>query len=265
MIRATVYLATNTVNGHQYVGVTRFSVAQRWKEHVRNAARGKRSYLYAAMRKYGAEHFTVEPVASCLSITAAQATEREVILNYRPAYNQTNGGEFTVGRKTTPEVAARIAEKNRGQKRSAETKEKLRLLGEERWANATPGQIAANIDVLALARARMDRDKQREASGKSARERIWSDESRAKASASAKRKYEDPEARRITGESQRGKVFSNETRALMSASAKRRAQTSDMAALGRLSAEKQDMAALGRLGAAARWNNVSQTIGEINP
>src|ERR1019366_680786 len=149
MIRATVYLATNAVNGHQYVGVTRFSVGKRWKEHVSNAAHGKRSYLYAAMRKYGAEHFTVEPIASCLSITAAQATEREVILNYRPAYNQTNGGEFTAGRKTTPEVAARIAEKNRGQKRSSETRERQRLLGEERWANATPEQRAVLLNALA--------------------------------------------------------------------------------------------------------------------
>ena len=39
-MRATVYLVTNAVNGKTYVGVTRFSVAKRWGEHVAQQGEG---------------------------------------------------------------------------------------------------------------------------------------------------------------------------------------------------------------------------------
>lgn len=50
---AVVYQVINLINGHSYIGVTRFTSAHRWAQHKTTAAGGKRDlYLYRAMRKY---------------------------------------------------------------------------------------------------------------------------------------------------------------------------------------------------------------------
>jgi group I intron endonuclease len=125
MATGVVYLVTNLVNGNTYVGVTRFTPKVRWKQHVYCANRGLKTRLHSAIRKYGAGNFDVAEVASCL--TNPGDTESDVIRTFAPVYNQTNGGEITKGRRVSPEVAAKIAAKNRGLKR-------------------TPKQNAANAD-----------------------------------------------------------------------------------------------------------------------
>lgn len=110
MPAASVYLITNTANGKRYVGVTRYTLAKRWGEHKAGAAAGRGGALYAAMRKYGAEAFAIEPIASCLSIEDATAVEQEVIKSLRPEYNLTNGGEFTVGKRV---LSAEVRERMR--------------------------------------------------------------------------------------------------------------------------------------------------------
>ena len=54
-----VYLITNTVNGKQCVGVTRSGVDALFREHVLEANAGSSTILHNAVRKYGADHFTV--------------------------------------------------------------------------------------------------------------------------------------------------------------------------------------------------------------
>lgn len=49
---ATVYLATNAVNGKRYVGVTRFSVAHRWSQHVYRARTGKQERRLTAFTTF---------------------------------------------------------------------------------------------------------------------------------------------------------------------------------------------------------------------
>lgn len=117
---ATVYLIANKVSGRCYVGVTRFAIEKRWQEHVWLAARQGRTYLHRAIRKYGAEAFQVTAVASCLDAASAGSVERAVIEAFAPEYNQTNGGEITVGRRIPREVVERIRAANTGQKRTAE-------------------------------------------------------------------------------------------------------------------------------------------------
>src|SRR5688572_30215850 len=120
MSAPTIYLVTNTVNGHTYVGVTRFPLEKRWSEHVTKSRMAHHTYLHRAIAKYGPQAFTVEPIASCLDTLQASAVERAVIQRIQPTYNQTNGGEFTVGRRVSPDVAERIRRGNVGKTRTPE-------------------------------------------------------------------------------------------------------------------------------------------------
>jgi hypothetical protein len=48
-----IYVATNTVTGKQYVGLTRMSVAIRWAQHV-GKARNPKTYFHRAIAKLSA-------------------------------------------------------------------------------------------------------------------------------------------------------------------------------------------------------------------
>ena len=180
---ATVYLAVNGVNGKRYVGVTRFSVAKRWGEHRARANMGLKSRFASAIRKYGAEQFTVDAIASCLSVEAASEVERAIIKQLAPEYNQTNGGEITTGRRVAPEVAARIAASNRGKKRTPEMNAK-NSAAKKRQISENPEYRAKVMAALKKASASVDREKQRAAASASSRGRRMSDEARSKLSAS---------------------------------------------------------------------------------
>lgn len=123
MLRPEIYLLTNTVNGKRYVGVTSKGVLARWKQHCYTAKCKAVTYLHRAINKYGKESFTVEHIASALNPTVAVEFERDVIKQYAPEYNQTNGGEFTVGRRVTEETRRKMAEGQKGRKHSAERRQ----------------------------------------------------------------------------------------------------------------------------------------------
>lgn len=93
---ANVYVITNEINGMKYVGVTRFSINERFKEHRRD--RGKKKLrnrpLYKDMRKYGVENFSVSLLEECNDDVRF---DREIywvekLGTYRNGYNLTFGG-----------------------------------------------------------------------------------------------------------------------------------------------------------------------------
>lgn len=180
---ATVYLATNTVNGKRYVGITKRSVRQRFTTHVYIAMRRPRTYFHHAIAKHGAENFTVEEVASCLSADTAFNVERTVIQQLKPEYNQTNGGEFTVGKRVPRDVVEKIRQGSLGKKRTPEMKAANSAQAKARY-DSDPVYRAKVLAAMAKALATCDRDKQRAATSKASKARVWSDESRAKLSAS---------------------------------------------------------------------------------
>lgn len=180
---ATVYLAVNGVNGKKYVGVTRFSVAKRWGEHRSRAKMGIKSRLYSAIRRHGVEQFAVEPIASCLSIEAASEVERAIIKQIAPEYNQTNGGEITKGRRVPPEVVAKIAASNRGKRKSPETIAKISE-AKRRRIQEDPIYRAQVMMAIKKATSCIDREKQKAVASRMSRDRVWSEASRAKLSAS---------------------------------------------------------------------------------
>lgn len=103
--RATmvIYCVTNTVNGKKYVGKTSHALAFRMKGHVYDAlSKGSRYAFHAAIRKYGADNFTVEVVAKCSSLEDLRNEEMRVIRetgSVANGYNMTLGGEGTLGFK----------------------------------------------------------------------------------------------------------------------------------------------------------------------
>ena len=92
---AYIYQITNDVNGKIYIGKTEFSIEKRFKEHCRDAFREKNEKrpLYAAMRKYGIEHFHIQ-----LLEETSIPEEREVYWieqkrAFKEGYNATLGGD----------------------------------------------------------------------------------------------------------------------------------------------------------------------------
>lgn len=59
-----IYVIKNKCNNKVYIGQTRTSIEQRWKEHLRDSKRCK-YMLYNAMRKYGVENFYIEQLDVC--------------------------------------------------------------------------------------------------------------------------------------------------------------------------------------------------------
>lgn len=90
-----IYLITNKINGKQYVGKTNRTIAERFKEHIRDAQRPRceKRPLYSAIRKYGANNFFIEEIEEC---PADLASDREIYWisqkdTYSNGYNATRG------------------------------------------------------------------------------------------------------------------------------------------------------------------------------
>lgn len=94
---AYIYQIINDINDKVYVGKTEDTIEKRFKQHCSDAfTRGKEQRpLYAAMRKYGTQHFHIELIEETDS-----PSEREVYWivekdSYYNGYNATLGGEGT--------------------------------------------------------------------------------------------------------------------------------------------------------------------------
>lgn len=92
---AYIYEIINDVNDKRYIGKTEFDINKRFKEHCHDAfrERNEKRPLYAAMRKYGIDHFHIQLIEETNS-----PEEREMywILqkdSYHNGYNATLGGD----------------------------------------------------------------------------------------------------------------------------------------------------------------------------
>lgn len=92
---AYIYKIINDINQKIYIGKTEFSIEKRFKEHCIDAFkdRNEKRPLYAAMRKYGIEHFHIEQIEE-----TNNPEEREIYWinyynSYHNGYNATYGGD----------------------------------------------------------------------------------------------------------------------------------------------------------------------------
>jgi len=109
-----VYRLTCASTGKCYIGLTRAGVDKRFKAHVYNAISGKGGALYAAIRKHGADAFSIELLREGLTRQEACAIEKALIIEHGTrcpnGYNITEGGDGAVGLVCSEETRARMSE-----------------------------------------------------------------------------------------------------------------------------------------------------------
>lgn len=134
-----IYIATNLVNGKQYIGLTTKTVEKRWKEHQYETKANRFSLLHKAIKKYGANAFSVRELASPIKQNRKALCELESDLIFRfktktpHGYNLTDGGEGLAGLIFTDTHRYRLGfaqignTKAKGTIRSKEYKHKMSL------------------------------------------------------------------------------------------------------------------------------------------
>ena len=92
-----IYIIRNTVNNKVYIGQTKTSVEQRWKEHLRHAPYGDQ-IINRAMNKYGVDKFYIETLEIC---DVSVLDEREIYyIDLYDATNKTKGYNVSIGGNT---------------------------------------------------------------------------------------------------------------------------------------------------------------------
>ena len=92
---AYIYEITNDINNKKYIGKTEGTIEKRFQEHCQDAFRRRceKRPLYAAMRKYGIEHFHVALLEETASPEAREIYWIEKKQTYHFGYNATLGGD----------------------------------------------------------------------------------------------------------------------------------------------------------------------------
>lgn len=92
-----IYIIKNTVNSKVYIGQTRTSVEQRWKEHLRHTQYGDQ-VINRAMKKYGADKFYVETLEIC---NIEVLDEREIYyIDLHDSTDKSKGYNVSIGGST---------------------------------------------------------------------------------------------------------------------------------------------------------------------
>jgi group I intron endonuclease len=126
-----IYMITNTINDKVYIGKTVHTIAYRWSQHKNGAKYGSVTHLHKAMRKYGVENFSIQPLINADSDRDLSQLEINLITlcgSKGYGYNLTDGGEGTVGRICSDETRKKMstARKGRvGQSFSVEARKKM--------------------------------------------------------------------------------------------------------------------------------------------
>ena len=116
-----VYLITNKINQKRYVGITCYSLENRWRRHCYRAKHNSSEYFLRALRKYSVDNdygINWEKLILESGLTKEQAAQKEryYIIQYKTknkkhGYNLTNGGEGTVGYRHTNVSKAKMKNK----------------------------------------------------------------------------------------------------------------------------------------------------------
>ena len=90
-----IYKIINDINGKVYIGKTHCSVEKRWKQHCRDFRknRNEKRPLYAAMKKYGIEHFHVKLIEETDNPEEREKYWIEYYGSFKYGYNATIGGD----------------------------------------------------------------------------------------------------------------------------------------------------------------------------
>jgi len=105
-----IYLITNIENKKKYVGITKFSIEERFVQHT------KRGFLLTeAIQKYGKQNFSIELVEEVESAERAYELEIFYIQKYNTkvpnGYNLTDGGDGIFGWEASEEYRQECSER----------------------------------------------------------------------------------------------------------------------------------------------------------
>lgn len=123
-----IYIATNKVNGKQYIGKFTRSLNQRRQMHEKAARQGSPLYFHRAINKYGPDAFEWRVLLTVDDGDSSTVEQFQIKARKTQAplgYNLTAGGEGIVGLVRTPEHCAKISKGLRGRFISQETRDKL--------------------------------------------------------------------------------------------------------------------------------------------
>lgn len=127
-----IYKATGKC-GRGYIGLTRQGIEIRWKQHMKFARRGSPQAIHRAIKKYGADWFTVEAICECYSEKEAVVCEKAMIASHNTfapngfGFNLTTGGDYAVAHAPrTAETRAKLSAALKGKKQSPERAEQSR-------------------------------------------------------------------------------------------------------------------------------------------
>jgi hypothetical protein len=96
-MKFTIYKHTNNISGKSYIGFTKNTIEERWKEHVLRAYECKYNHKFDnALRKYNTDNWIHEILVDNIpSLEEAKQKEIEMIAQYDTfvtGYNSTIGG-----------------------------------------------------------------------------------------------------------------------------------------------------------------------------
>ena len=216
-----VYEIRCAASGKLYVGLTRAGVRKRFNAHRYNALTGRPGVLYAAIRKYGIETFSVSTIAAGLDLAAACALEMEEIVlrgSLTPdGYNVTIGGEGTQGYKASADTKARMSAAHKARQADPELRARTSAA-----LKGKPKSLEHNAKVSAALMGKTLSAETRAKITASLTGKTRSPEALAKFSAAMTGRKLAPEHARMIGDRSRGVPKSPEHRAKLSAALKGR-------------------------------------------
>ena len=123
----TIYKIVNNINGKVYIGYDS-NWPNRKQSHIYHT-KNRNQYIYQALRKYGIENFTWEPIYQskdgkhCLSnMESYFISEYD---SFNSGYNLTLGGEGTLGRQTQEITKSKISKALKNKPKSEEHLKKM--------------------------------------------------------------------------------------------------------------------------------------------
>ncbi len=133
-----VYVIENLINSHKYIGVTKQTLDQRFRQHMKDLKKGSKLTVHNAIRKHGIDSFRVYKIDDAESLSELKEKEKYWIEKYdtfKNGYNETLGGEGSWGRKVTLKTKKLISERAKERFLSEDARQKQREATIKCWNN----------------------------------------------------------------------------------------------------------------------------------
>jgi group I intron endonuclease len=159
-----IYSIKNLINNKEYIGLTKRTLEQRWKQHIRESS--KETYwewntpLGNAIKKYGKESFKIFCIKECNSIEELKSEEIRIIQERKShvsqnGYNVSLGGDGRLGVKLSQETKDKIGAGNKGKVYTQEVKNKISEIKKKQFAERKHSMTQAS-KILVNGKERFD-------------------------------------------------------------------------------------------------------------